>query len=669
MPRSLHVVRPAVVELEPRRVLSVTFAAQQTFATGNVPLSVAVADFDGDGRPDLAVVNAIINTVSVLLDTTPAGAATASFAPRQTFAVGSGPVAVAVGDFDGDGRPDLAVCNVNDNTVSILLNTTTVTGTVSFAAPQMFAVGSLPRGLAVADFNGDGRPDLVVANTGSPGPPSNPGNTVSVLLNTTVFGSGTVSFAAQQTFAVGSFPLATVAADLNGDGRPDLAVATAGSNSVPVLLNTTPAGSATASFAAPQTFAVGTDPESLAVADFNGDGRPDLAAANAGNGLGTTVSVLLNTTTPGAGSASFAAQKTFAVGTAPLSVVVGDFDGDGRPDLAVADIFPNTVSVLVNTTSAGATTPSFAAQQTFAVGTRPYAAAVADFNGDGRPDLGVINSGDKTVSVLLNTTAPFVSTVPVVVGQFDGQGVWQFNRSLGTWVQLTAANASLLAADPDGDVAGDFPGYGVWLYRPTTGWNQINGFDATILAMDANGDVAAQFPGFGVGEFLPAFGWRLLTGANASLLAMDALGDVVGEFPGYGVWEFRPAAGFTQIHGADVTLLAMDPLGDVAANFPGVGVAEFFPSAGWGLLNGNQAKALTMDGRGGVEAVFQGFGTAVFSPLIGWRTQAPVNAEALATDPLGDVFCDFIGSGVWEFDPYRGWILLTGADATVLATG
>jgi hypothetical protein len=131
----------------------------------------------------------------------------------------------------------------------------------------------------------------------------------------------------------------------------------------------------------------------------------------------------LNTTTAGAGAASFTAQQTFAAGTFPGGVVSADVDVDGRPDPAVTNYGSNPVSVLLNTTAAGAGTASFAFQQTFAVGSNPQGVAAADLNGDGRPDLGAANFNDKAVSVLPDATAPFATTTPVVVGQFGGQGV------------------------------------------------------------------------------------------------------------------------------------------------------------------------------------------------------------------------------------------------------
>jgi hypothetical protein len=146
---------------------------------------------------------------------------------------------------------------------------------------------------------------------------------------------------------------------------------------------------------------VGAEPFSVAVADFNGDGKPDLAAANMNSG---SVSVLLNTTATGSTSVSFAPERTFAVDGHPWFLAVGDFDGDGKPDLVTANFYVPTVSVLLNTTPTGATTPSFASQRTFVTGTEPRSVGVADFNGDGKPDLVAANTGSTAVAALLNTT-------------------------------------------------------------------------------------------------------------------------------------------------------------------------------------------------------------------------------------------------------------------------
>jgi hypothetical protein len=584
---------------------------------------------------------------------------TVSFLPQQTFAAGNTPEYMAVGDFNGDGKPDLAATNLNGKSVSVLLNAAAAgAGGAAFAAQQTFAVGSFPFGVVVADFNGDGKPDLAVANSDD--------KTVSVLLNLTTPGSGTVSFLNQQTFAVGTAPFSVAAADVNGDGRPDLVAPDAGDKTVSVLLNTTPAGAPLPTFAAQRTFAVGNAPQLAAAVDVNGDARPDLAVTNAND---QTVSVLLNTTPAGAATVSFAAQQTFATGKNPDAMVAADVNGDARPDLAVANFDAKTVSVLLNATAAGAGAASFAAQQTFATGANPFSVATADFNSDGHVDMAVANNIDKTVGVLLNSTAPSqpnTGTFPVVVGQFGSTGVWEFNQALNTWMQLTPANASALATDPLGDVAGAFKGAGVWRYRRATGgWTQIGTSDASLLAMDALGDIAGSFPGAGVWFFRPASGWTQIGSGNASALAMDAQGDVVGTFPGHGVWLFRPAVGFQQIGSGDASVLTMDGLGDVIGEFPSAGVWEFRAATGFQQINSANASALAADPYGNVVASFSGV-VGQYQPTVGWRLFLPVSAAALGMDALGDVFGAFAGAGVWEAGAFRFGTQLRAADASLL---
>jgi len=371
-----------------------SFAAQQTFATGVNPESVTTADVNGDSKPDLIVANVHDNTLSVLLNTTAPGATTPSFATQQTFATELNPDSVTTADVNGDGKPDLIVANANNNAVSVLLNTTAPGATTpSFATQHPFVTGMNPVSLTAADVNGDGKPDLIVANAAS--------LTVSVLLNTTAPGATTPSFATQQTFATGANPRCLTAADVNGDGKPDLIVANQGSDTVSVLLNTTAPGATTPSFATQQTFATGTHPVSVTAIDVNGDGKPDLIAAIPND---NNVSVLLNTTAPDATTPSFATQQTFATGTNPFSVTAADVNSDGKLDLILANANDNTLSVLLNTTTPGAAMPSFAAQESFATGTAPQSVTTADVNGDGKPDLIVVNLIGNTVSVLLNTT-------------------------------------------------------------------------------------------------------------------------------------------------------------------------------------------------------------------------------------------------------------------------
>src|SRR5208337_2300267 len=146
-----------------------TFQPQQTFMVGSNPIEVAVGDFNGDGIADLAVTNHNDNTVSVLL-----GKGDGTFQPQQTYAVGTGPHGIAIADFNGDGIADLAITNIADSTVSVVFGK----GNGTFQPQQTYPVGVQPWGVAVADFNGDGVPEVATANSG--------GNTASILLGGTV---------------------------------------------------------------------------------------------------------------------------------------------------------------------------------------------------------------------------------------------------------------------------------------------------------------------------------------------------------------------------------------------------------------------------------------------------------------------------------------------------
>jgi len=286
----------------------------------------------------------------------------------------------------------LIVANQGGNMVSVLPNTT-VTGatTLSFASPQTFATGVLPYYVTVADINGDGKPDLIVANGG--------GSSVSVLLNATAPGAATPNFAVQQVFATSGDPYFVTAADMNGDGKPDLILTYNNGSTGAVLLNTTVPGAITPSFATLQAIAIGSSSGCITTADLNGDGRPDLAVTNYAH---DTVSVMFNMTTPGATTLSLTAPLAFATGSGPISVSTADVSGDSRPDLIVANYKDNTVSALRNTTAPGAIAPSFSVQQIFAAGSFPQSVTTTDVNGDGNRDLILVNSSG-TVSVLLNT--------------------------------------------------------------------------------------------------------------------------------------------------------------------------------------------------------------------------------------------------------------------------
>jgi FG-GAP-like repeat/FG-GAP repeat len=318
--------------------------------------------------------------------------AQASFSPKTDFITGERPVSVCVGDLNGDGKPDVAVANYNSNTISIFLNTTVHGAAVpSLSSKTDCITGEHPISVCVCDLNGDGRPDIAVANYFS--------NTISIFLNTTSPGSTVPSFSERVDFITGERPISISICDLNGDGKPDLAVVNHKSNTVSVFLNTTSPGSDTLSFSARRDFKTEERPISIAIGDINGDGKPDLAVANYRS---NTLSVFMNTTAQGDTIPSFLMRGGFKTGESPVSVSIGDLDGDGKPDLLVATLRHDTVSVFLNTTMQRAMVPLFSAAKNFTSGTNPQFVSIADLNDDGRLDFVVVNHYSNSVSVFLS---------------------------------------------------------------------------------------------------------------------------------------------------------------------------------------------------------------------------------------------------------------------------
>ncbi len=418
--------------------------------TGTLPYAVAFGDLDNDGKPDMIVCNTGSNTISVYRNASGSGAVTASsFSSRFDFPTGQGPVAVAVGDLDGDGKPDLVTANEQSGTISIFRNLSSGAFGASSLAPSIsLATGSHPYSLALSDLNGNGKPEIIVCNLNS--------NSISFFDNQTATGAlTTASFAPRNDLGTGSTaPRSIAAGDLNGDGKPEIVFVHQGSDNVSIWHNLTPANTTgPATFFPWSVLPTGSSPIGVVIGDIDRDGRPDLAVANNGS---STVSVFRNTISAASpNTASFNAKVDFTTGTGPFSIAIGDLDGDGLADLATAGSLANSVSVLRNNAPSGMLDAgAFAPAVGFASSNYPLGIAINDLDGDGAPEVAV-STGANTVSLFrFSLTQP--SLQPLVNSFSPAQGPAgttvtitgdRFNANAGgNIVYFGAAKATVTAA-------------------------------------------------------------------------------------------------------------------------------------------------------------------------------------------------------------------------------
>ncbi|MBB6145694.1 hypothetical protein HNQ77_003655 [Silvibacterium bohemicum] len=410
---------------------------------GGAAVGIATADFNGDGISDLAVLNSGTSSTAAGSVTVLLGSGGGNFkAVAANPATGQGSGVIVTADFNGDGIPDIAVANGTTNNITVLLGN----GDGTFAAtPNSPATGSGPNAMIASDFNGDGIPDLAIVNGTS--------NTLTILL-----GNGDGSFTpTTNTQQTGAAPYFIATADFNGDGIADLALLNSdgGTDTLTIYLGNG-AGGFTLVTTGP---GAGTAAAAIAIADFNGDGIPDIAIENYvvnGAGLDSTVTVTVSVL-QGNGDGTFQAESGVSFQSQSASadaLLVADFNNDGIPDVAVdllsqAEVrFPNSVAVLLGTGSSMFTTTAISSE----TGLFPAPLIAGDFNGDGIPDLAtpfhdqtVFDPGSVNLLVTFDQTAtatasgialPPSSGMNEVVANYPGDS--NFSASASAPVSLTA---------------------------------------------------------------------------------------------------------------------------------------------------------------------------------------------------------------------------------------
>ncbi len=366
-----------------------SFNAQADFATAVKPYGLSNIDLDGDGKPDLATANYNGNSMSILKNTSTGG--NFSYDPHVDYSTGLLSQDVFKGDFNGDGKPDLAVVNWNSNTFSVFRNTSTA-GTISFAPKLDFATGTSPNSIAIGDIDGDGHPDVVVTNVNS--------HDVTIHWNTGY--NGSIQFAPPLYFPTGFNPYNVILRDLDGDGKTDMALSVNGANKLAVFRNTSTPNNI--SFDPRSDINTGPGPFWVTAGDLDLDGKTDLVVTN---NQGTTLSVYRNISTFSV--ILFSPKVDFFTGVFPQHVVIGDLDGDGKPEIALAgnDGFASLASIYKNNSTVG--NISFANKVDYVTTGSAYDIKLGDVNADGKPDVITTGRNGNVVSILTNNIAACIT--------------------------------------------------------------------------------------------------------------------------------------------------------------------------------------------------------------------------------------------------------------------
>lgn len=472
-----------------------SFVPAGNFPTGTYPRDVAVGDLDGDGKLDVVVANAVGNTVSVLGNRSSPG--TIAFAAKVDLATGNDPQRLAIADLDGDGKLDILALDFNNGNasdISIFRNTSTA-GSLSFANLLSVASGSGSTDIGVTDMNGDGRPDIVVTSGNSGG--------ITVFLNTTTT-PGNLAFDGGHFLFYGYHPSNQVLADLDNDGRPDMAISNFAGSNMNVFSNLSTGGNLLLNI--PVAYPVGNNPTYVSAGDLDGDGLLDIAVANYGSG---TVSLYRNGSSPG----SVQLQAVQGLNQAATTLSFADLNGDGKIDLTTGKSLTGAINVYQNT-STGPGVVAFADSIVFPAGTYDTYTAVADLDGDGKPDVIAATTIGNNISVLRN-----VLGAPAITALSMDSAV------KGDTLTITGVNFGGVT----GVLFGGLPADSYQLVNPGTIRAKVGGGASgkvTVLFAGSSGSVAASIGGFVFIPQVSAVGaTRVCKGSSVQLSSTSLYGN------------------------------------------------------------------------------------------------------------------------------------------------